>query len=130
MELSKIYHIPLAQQLILIISLKRTATLWWFLCSRCCQFCQHGQKAIKHSQGAVGFAVQDLDVPVQLRDIIKKQNEQIQGMVKWLKMYKEFPQAQYCNPPRLGRGFTPPPPTCSDLLDCFYFVCFSSYEND
>ena len=38
------------------------------------------KKAIKHSQGAVGFAVQDLDVPVQLRDMINKQNKQIQGM--------------------------------------------------
>eukprot|EP00091_Calanus_sinicus_P019274 TRINITY_DN4765_c0_g2_i1.p1 TRINITY_DN4765_c0_g2~~TRINITY_DN4765_c0_g2_i1.p1 ORF type:complete len:179 (-),score=58.61 TRINITY_DN4765_c0_g2_i1:83-619(-) len=58
--------------------------------------------ALKHSQDAVGYDDEDLDVPGLLRDIINKQNEQIQEMENWLKRYKETPQ--YCAPPTLNSG--------------------------
>jgi len=58
--------------------------------------------ALKHAQDAVGYDDEELDVPGLLRDIINKQNEQIQEMENWLKRYKESPQ--YCDPPKLSSG--------------------------
>jgi hypothetical protein len=63
--------------------------------------------ALKHAQDAVGYDDEELDVPGLLRDIINKQNEQIQEMESWLKRYKETPQ--YCAPPKLNSGVTSHP---------------------
>jgi len=61
--------------------------------------------ALKHAEEAVGYDDEDLDVPALLRDIINKQNEQIQEMENWLKKYKNtIPVPQYCTPPQLHSG--------------------------
>ena len=58
--------------------------------------------ALKHAQDAVGYDDEELDVPGLLRDIINKQNEQIQEMESWIKRHNESPQ--YCVPPKLSSG--------------------------
>merc|ERR1712128_308752 len=61
--------------------------------------------ALKHATEAVGYDDEDLDVPGLMRDIINKQNEQIQEMEDWLARHtrsKTVPQ--YCEPPKLGSG--------------------------
>jgi len=61
--------------------------------------------ALKHAQDAVGYDDEDLDVPALLRNIINKQNEQIQEMENWLKKYRVTKtDAQYCEPPKLGNS--------------------------
>ena len=61
--------------------------------------------ALKHATDAVGYDDEDLDVPGLLRDIINKQNEQIQEMENWLKKYKNRKVIpKYCTPPKLGNG--------------------------
>jgi len=57
--------------------------------------------ALKHAQDADGYDDEDLDVPGLLRDIINKQNEQIQEMENWLKRQKYRKTVpQYCTPPQ------------------------------
>jgi len=61
--------------------------------------------ALKHATEAVGYDDEELDVPGLLRDIINKQNEQIQEMENWLKRHKERKRVpDYCDPPRLTGG--------------------------
>eukprot|EP00092_Neocalanus_flemingeri_P012410 GFUD01013378.1.p1 GENE.GFUD01013378.1~~GFUD01013378.1.p1 ORF type:complete len:390 (-),score=85.04 GFUD01013378.1:12-1181(-) len=61
--------------------------------------------ALKHAEEAVGYDDEDLDVPGLLREIINKQNEQIQEMENWLKRHKDRKTVpQYCVPPQLHSG--------------------------
>jgi len=57
--------------------------------------------ALKHAEDADGYDDEDLDVPGLLRDIINKQNEQIQEMENWLKKHKNRKTVpKYCTPPK------------------------------
>merc|ERR1712121_389277 len=61
--------------------------------------------ALKHATNAKGYDDEDLDVPALLRNIINKQNEQIQEMENWLKKYRVTKtDAQYCESPKLGNS--------------------------
>merc|ERR1719431_262229 len=62
--------------------------------------------ALKHAKDAVGYDDEDLDVPALLRDIINKQNEQIQEMENWLKKYRDTKTVpKYCEPPKLNGAY-------------------------
>jgi len=62
--------------------------------------------ALKHAKDAVGYDDDDLDVPALLRDIINKQNEQIQEMENWLKKYRDTKTVpKYCEPPKLNGAY-------------------------
>jgi len=62
--------------------------------------------ALKHANDAVGYDDEDLDVPALLRDIINKQNEQIQEMENWLKKYRDTKTVpKYCEPPKLNGAY-------------------------
>jgi len=62
--------------------------------------------ALKHANEAVGYDDEDLDVPALLRDIINKQNEQIQEMENWLKKYRDTKTVpKYCEPPKLNGAY-------------------------
>ena len=82
--------------------------------------------ALKHAKDAVGYDDDDLDVPALLRDIINKQNEQIQEMENWLKKYRDTKTVpKYCEAPKLNGAYKLfckcHVPFSSQCLSCYGF---------